>query len=688
LVFDRSYLPSATLEFVVLTDTHYMLEVGDRPLEFESRRKQTARVEYAMQRIAGLRPSFAVHLGDIVQEYPETEAHARALALAKEQLGRSGVPLFHVAGNQDIGDKPDPTMPTRPVTRESLANYEGLYGPSWYSFGAGAIPEDTEADRANRGNGATGPHFVVLNSSIFNSTLPATARQAQWVEQDLESFRAAFPEQPVFLFMHHPPYICQATEPALGHYDNLAEPARAWLLHLVRKFHVALLFCGHTHFAFFDRIGETRYHVGVSTSFTRPGFGEAFSSAPAPERGRDDKEKLGFYLVRLHDGGPRVHFIRTGGEMATPGQHLTARRREQLLTRLPLDLPHSPVGVTLRHPLAQATQVPLAWPSTIRQEMRNDYPLLALLELGVRHVRVPLTDLADPLQAQRLQVLHKEGVGITATHLWAPGATLPTLETAIRPDVLELQIARASLAEALPAQVTAWLSHISDEVPVSLALVLPTEVIAGKQLPRTRIGFRPDELMALDQMLDRAGVGVHRAACRILPNEAPWETLLAFLALPRLARIDGVDWLVDLPETNAGNSDAHLARAAEAVFAATLTPGCRVFLEPLVDLDRTMDAYDGLLDRRCNPRPALHAVRCLNTVLFAERERFHRIDTAGDVEADTGTRVLGLGSDRRTLHLILPRQAEQVKLRLAAAVPAAGQAQVRYLSLAEGLIGG
>ena len=42
-LFDRYLLPEALFEFVVIADTHYMLERGDEALEFESRRHQRAR---------------------------------------------------------------------------------------------------------------------------------------------------------------------------------------------------------------------------------------------------------------------------------------------------------------------------------------------------------------------------------------------------------------------------------------------------------------------------------------------------------------------------------------------------------------------------------------------------------------------------------------------------------------------
>ena len=58
--------------------------------------------------------------------------------------------------------------------------------------------------------------------------------------------------------------------------------------------------------------------------------------------------------------------------------------------------------------------------------------------------------------------------------------------------------------------------------------------------------------------------------------------------------------------------------AAEALFAAAGLAGARVCFEPLIDLDRTLDAVHGLLDTSCNPRPAFHVLRTLNTVLFHE----------------------------------------------------------------------
>ena len=153
-MFDRSYLPPAETEFVVIADTHYMVDPGDRPLEFESRRKQTHRSRAALELVHALGADFAVHMGDLVQEYPETEDFPQALDEALAQIDTIGLTLNHCAGNHDVGDKPDPSMPTHPVTPEGLAYYHQRVGKSWYSFDSGEH------------------HIVVINSQLLNTNLP------------------------------------------------------------------------------------------------------------------------------------------------------------------------------------------------------------------------------------------------------------------------------------------------------------------------------------------------------------------------------------------------------------------------------------------------------------------------------------------------------------------------------------
>ncbi len=364
--FDRSYLPSADTEFAVIADTHYMIDPGDRPLEFESRRLQTRRSKAALALLHELNADAVIHMGDLVQEYPETPDFPQAMDEALQQIDEIGLLLHHCAGNHDVGDKPDPAMPTHPVTPEGLDGYHRRLGKSWYSFDCGAH------------------HLVVINSQILNTDLADAAEQQSWLESDLTLAR----NQRICLFLHLPPYLLNRADPAFGNYDVIDEPARSWLLDLVDRHRVELMCAAHVHFAFFDRLQHTDYYILPSPAFTRPGFSHLFTSGPPPEHGRDDTPKLGFYLFRSGPSFLDTHLIRTTGKTEFgPGSHL--------ITRTARSLPNARLGMTLTHTPTPMGQVPLAYPSIVRQKVRNDYPLLTCQEMGygketVRAPRLPL----------------------------------------------------------------------------------------------------------------------------------------------------------------------------------------------------------------------------------------------------------------------------------------------------------
>ena len=632
-IFDRTFLPEALFEFVVVSDTHYMLPSGTGGAEFESRRLQSARADRALRLIACLDTAFVVHLGDLVQSYPEEQGFDRAVAEAHAQLERCGVRPRFAAGNHDVGDKPDPTAPTAWVTSETLASYHSRHGRSWHSW-------DEQ-----------GVHFVVLNTQILNADLPEAADQQHWAESDLRAHTG----KRICLFLHLSPFLETEHEPSLGHYDNIAEPGRSWLLDLLREHSVELVCAGHTHFALFDKVGTTRYFVVPSSSFTRSGFSEVFSSCPPPERGRNDSSKLGFYLVRVHTAGMSVHFIRTGGDISPVGPSSPER---YLITGTSRDLPHSRLGIGLRHPIAQVAEVPIAWPSVARQRIRNDYPLLACVELGIRHVRVPASDLDNGLQSTRLALLREEGVQITASWLWSRQLDLPTHVARKRGELDEVEI--QVLGSPWPDKLC--LSQIREckeqlGIEVMLSPVIPRELVSGKQHMRTRMGYRHEELPQLERHLAQNRIRVGRVLCRIDPVTSPWDALLEGVALGSLSHVGAVDWLVELPPTDEEHQTLHVA---EAVFATALMRKSRLFLEPLIDLDRTMDASYGLLDRICNPRPVFHVVRCLNTILSSSAETW----TSVPAPAVDGARILGLRGHKSTSWLLLPLPPRQTRISL------------------------
>ena len=213
--------------------------------------------------------------------------------------------------------------------------------------------------------------------------------------------------------------------------------------------------------------------------------------------------------------------------------------------------------------------------------MRNDYPLLSCLEMGVRHVRVPLEEALDPVQ--KIDILRSKGISVTAYHLFPTTDAVTGAVSALagRCDALEIQfVARdAATFEAIDEM----------DLPLILCPVTPGVVVAGKAHPRTRIGC------SLDGETQNWLRG--RNLCRVGPGDSllDWRDCAA-------ATSGRADFVIELP----GISDEDNARrAAQALLTLSTVPGGRLFIDPLTDLDRTNDITHGLIDTRCNPRPAM-----------------------------------------------------------------------------------
>jgi len=243
-------------------------------------------------------------------------------------------------------------------------------------------------------------------------------------------------------------------------------------------------------------------------------------------------------------------------------------------------------------------------------------------------------------------VARDEGMQITG--VWT-GPHASELLDAVRPhardvDGVEIQMAATLEPGADYLRAVSALQGLG--VPVTIAPLLATERVRGKFHARTRIGYRATEIPAVDAHLREEGVSVDRILCCIDDTESPWQSIQEFGKLLPLGQVRHLDFLCAV----CGDPTAQVNRAAEALFAAALVPGCRVFLDPLTELDRTSDTSPGLLDRLSNPGHAFHSVRCLNTLLFGTPAQYtplaaHRLGA---------WRVLGLRGKPREWRLLLP----------------------------------
>jgi len=623
-MFDRSYLPSAGLEFVVIGDTHYILDPEIYASNKDSQdvkytRNWSKRAMHALELAASLEADFAIHLGDLEQEYPGKGTFIQSRKKALGQIRNSGLNPYHVAGNMDIGDKPNAISPAPWVRKEDIDMWHEQLGRSWYSFNHQDV------------------HCIVLNTQIMNGPLNEAQSQENWFNQDIANHY----KYRIFLFLHTPPFTVDKDEPGFGSYNNLDEPVRKWILDAVYKYKVELICAGHTHTAAFNHIGHTRFWIVPSTTTSRPTFNEVFTILPE-HRGKNDLGKLGFYLARSQSDGVRMHLIRTDGSTKQTSKNAPVKR---LLTRVSHDLKKSPLGVNLRLPLAPTTLGVQAWPDVVRQRMRDDYPLLACIEMGARHLRLPASDLSDRIQSERIAIARSEGMQITATWLWSEILEVDKEITKYSNlvDFIEIQIP-GKLTRTHPIWTIIEKCRDKTHKPIGLAPLLAQEQVSGKYHPRTRTGFLPAELVRLNQHLDNNEHDLDRAVCTINADTSTWDTMQLLETLLPLNRIGAIDIIVPLPETN---DTVHERIVAESLFASTVLPNCRLFLDPLVDVDRSSDINNGLLDRLSNPRTPFHIARCLNTILFSQSNSYN-------LAPNSTTHTRGITSDKANLWLLFP----------------------------------
>jgi len=149
-------------KFAIVTDTHIRSPAGDLSSPFPVNSKANNRARYAIGLINELQPEFTVHLGDMVHPLPHMDAYQDAVDEAHRIFKPLAPRLHFVPGNHDIGDKPSPAMPAKPLSAASEQIYESAFGASRYTF----IHQ--------------GVVFIVLNSSLVNSGTDQERQQRQW----------------------------------------------------------------------------------------------------------------------------------------------------------------------------------------------------------------------------------------------------------------------------------------------------------------------------------------------------------------------------------------------------------------------------------------------------------------------------------------------------------------------------
>ena len=570
--------------FVVVADTHVNQSEDYSSSPYPCNALANARTRRVVAEINEIGPVLVVHLGDIVNPVPELPAYREAATHFKALVADLQSPLHLVPGNHDVGDKNVSWVPAGIVSDAHLALYESHFGAHFYSF-------DHEL-----------AHFVVINSPIINSGLAVEEEQRAWLERDLASNEG----RRTFLCIHHPPYVSRPDES--DSYDNIDEPGRSWLLGLLERYRPEALFCGHVHNFWYDQFAQTDMYILPSTAFVRHDYSEFFKIGPADQFGRNDEAKLGYFVVDVFEHGHVARNVRTYGRTVTPGETLAPPDSKLAPVHSWIDgLPN--VGMDMRHPWAEEVEVAPsgALDEFERKRARNDYPLLALWETGLRRLRLPLQDLLDPQVRSRMQKLKSVGHSFQVYSYGVPSDSARALigQHAGLVDVLEVVVDWSQAHKQL-----AWLDTVKRDTSMRVFVSRVNrkdgaKQAAGRYNHLISVGFGLEEADDLRELKKVKPDVVDGFVFRVPREQCP-----RIYAEQASEIVSGLGLMASLYIRTSGSSPAetfdddvsNAKRIAVSVVAANQLPNVEVILDTFADSDRGYFARNGLVDRRYNPR--------------------------------------------------------------------------------------
>lgn len=577
--------------FAVISDTHVNPDENHCNSPFPVNARANPRFRHVVAELNQRQIDFVVHLGDLVHPVPDAvDLYGQAAEAYRQIASDLDVPIYTVPGNHDIGDTPIKGAPAGPTTKPMIDVWTKEFGAQMQAFTKGDI------------------RYILLNAQLINSGLPDEQIQRVWLEKEL----AAANGGRIMLMLHHPVYLCYPDEP--DHYDNTNPPGRKWLLDLVKNYKIEAMFCGHAHNFWYHRFHDTDYYMAPATSFVRQDYSEMLRVTPPEdsEHGRDDKAKLGYFIVNVYSKGHSVQIVRTYGAEQGPEDKPA---KVKALAPTPRENHRPKIGFDLRQNWAEISEVAPSGglDEFDRKEVRNDYPLLGLIEMGVRDIRIPLADLRDPARRDRLAALKHLGLR-------------PTIFCFGIPEEKDL-----ALIETASPCITDWEMTIEwndlDQLRPKIAKVyertgLPvylSRMHTKTDLPRGSVyyhvinhGFSVRNVDQLDEVSTLADIGVQGAVFRLANDQNVEKTLLEIdgasasrgIAASVHFRVAGYNPAI--PHTDNDTTRSRLSKVIEMNDQLKAT---RVFCDTLVDQDRGYFVRNGALARNGNPNALFQVVR-------------------------------------------------------------------------------
>jgi len=629
----------AGFRFAVIADTHVNPSDEDLISPFESHRLTNERMKHTVQVLNSLDPDLVIHVGDMVHPVPEAVTYSEAVARFKEAVAGLNAPLRCVPGNHDIGDKLADYVPAGSIREPYIDLYREHFGADYYAHEAGASV------------------FLVLNTSLINSGLENASRQERWFEEQLQQHTG----KNVFVCMHYPPFIAQEEE--AGHYDNIDQPGRQWFVDLVARHRVTGVFTGHVHNFFYNRIGSTPVFSMPSTAFVRGDYSELFGIGQPPEHenGRNDTAKLAVLVVDVYADKIVPQFIRTHD--LGVGLHSLAQRDWPQLP--PAAGSNSRLGIDLRYSWTELHEIPYSsmLDEFQRKLARNDYPVLALWEMGISNLRVPIADLTDSRTLQRMQALAAQGARFTVFVFGWPDESTTTqlanhkemidaVEVIIKwplPDDVVDRVSQLQQRSGLPVHMSKFWSASGQSKDGKQIKLLVDHGFTGESDPALKdIEALGPALQGLVFRVSRQG-SVSQTICDV-------NSRASALGMRAQVHIRLAD---DSPAVSHLDAAKAERRILETAFCAAVYRHSSVFIDTLSDVDRGYFPRAGLVDRRFNPRASAKALRNLHGALSeaAPLEQLHWVEQdcgwIGCAATDDGFWALVLPTEGSTISLSL-----------------------------------
>ena len=611
--------------FAVVADTHIEREGFPSVSPFPVNALSNARARWVFEDInrmksemGDLAPEFVVHLGDVVHPVPALPEYIVAAKDSWDIMNRIDIPIYLVPGNHDVGDKPIDWAPAGGVCDKYLGLWEENFGVQYQAFDHGDC------------------RFVLINAEAINSGLSLEAEQRDWLENEFTQSG----DKRVFFFLHYPPYLADRNESV--NYDNIDEPGRSWLLSLIEKHKIEALFSGHVHNYWYHRHDETDCYLLSATCNVRQDHSEIFRASPPPEMesGRNDLWKVGYFIVSIYENGHVCHLQRSNGGVLEVDEMLP-EKAPAVVSYHSREVIRPGLGFEMRHPWAELTEVAPsgALDEFERKLVRNDYPLLALWDMGIRRVRLPIHDIVDERVRNRVRDLANSNHEFTILSSGIPNEAeqAAVIECAELIDHWEIALPDFRLSEAIGI-----LTELKKKASVSIYFC---KIRSKEDMVRSgdrflhfiNHGFVPEDRDQIKGYLaDGKFSNVFSGfVFRVVRDESPWEripeidTLAGDLNSKASITIKMSDRNPALMQVDDKSTANHIC---EAFIANELTSNSQVFIDTFMDLDRGHSVRNGVIDRFCNPRLGYHVLRNLISIFNRFSEGFELSDSGSCIK--------------------------------------------------------